>query len=301
MKHNKKPNLAGIQEFGVAKEEQVPQNKMVENDQQKFQDPENDHPHGSEPSNSVPFPELPEAPEISEPIDEQYGRGQRSRKPMGAYRAINEGLIAAIAEYIEPYPDETTNSQSNDDGLFSELPPDFALIGSFGAEPSSIDDALHGPDAKKWQAALDYEINQLEKLGTWVIEELPNGQMAIPCREVLKIKRGPNGEIQSYRVRIVAGGHKQVEGLNYNETFSAAAKMPMVRVVLGNAAIQNWELEHVDVKSAYLNAPLKEVIYMNPPRGVLKPGQEGKYCRLLKGLYGLKQAGRGWYQEMSFK
>jgi hypothetical protein len=87
--------------------------------------------------------------------------------------------------------------------------------------------------------------------------------------------------------------------VNYTETFSATAKMPTVRVVLGNAAEQDWEIEHIDIKSAYLNAPLKETIYMKPPQGVLKPGQEGKVCRLLKGLYGLKQAGRGWYQEMS--
>ena len=73
----------------------------------------------------------------------------------------------------------------------------------------------------------------------------------------------------------------------------------MVRTVLANAAEQDWEIEHVDIKSAYLNTPLKETIYMKPPRGVLKPGQEGKVLRLLKGLYGLKQAGQGWYQEMS--
>ena len=63
--------------------------------------------------------------------------------------------------------------------------------------------------------------------------------------------------------------------------------------------MQDWEIKHVDVKSAYLNAPLEETIYMKPPQGVLKPGQEGKVLRLLKGLYGLKQAGRGWYLEMS--
>ena len=56
---------------------------------------------------------------------------------------------------------------------------------------------------------------------------------------------------------------------------------------------------NIDVKSAYLNTPLKEIIFMKPPRGVLKLGQEGKVLRLLKGLYGLKQAGRGWYLEMS--
>ena len=75
--------------------------------------------------------------------------------------------------------------------------------------------------------------------------------------------------------------------------------MPTIQVVLANAATQDWEIEHVDVKSAYLNVTLKETIYMKLPQGVLKPGEEGKVCHLVKGLYGLKQAGRGWYQEMS--
>ena len=119
------------------------------------------------------------------------------------------------------------------------------------------------------------------------------------CSEVIKVKHGPDGKIKSYRVRIVAGGHRQVKGINYKETFLAAAKMPTVCTVLANAAHQDWEIEHIDVKSAYLNAPLKEEIYMKPPHGILKSGQEGKVLRLLKGLYGLKQAGRGWYLEMS--
>ena len=100
-------------------------------------------------------------------------------------------------------------------------------------------------------------------------------------------------------MRIVAGGHRQVKGVNYSKTFSSAAKMPTVWVVLANAATQYWEIEHVDIKSAYLNVTLKETIYMKPPQGVLKPGEEGKVCCLVKGLYGLNQAGHGWYQEMS--
>jgi len=67
-----------------------------------------------------------------------------------------------------------------------------------GTEPRSFDEALRGPNAKEWQAAFDYEISQLEKLGTWVIEDLPAGHTAIPCNEVLREKRGPTGEIESY-------------------------------------------------------------------------------------------------------
>ena len=81
--------------------------------------------------------------------------------------------------------------------------------------------------------------------------------------------------------------------------FAAAAKMPSVHVVLANGAQQDWEMHQVDVKSAYLNATLEDDIYVIPPEGVLKPGQEGKVCKLLKVIYGLKQAGREWQKTLT--
>ena len=80
----------------------------------------------------------------------------------------------------------------------AELPPNFTLIGALGTEPKSLDDALSRPHTKEWQTALDYEITQLEKLGTWVIEDLPKGHDAIPCSTMLKEKCGPDGKITSY-------------------------------------------------------------------------------------------------------
>ena len=60
----------------------------------------------------------------------------------------------------------------------------------------------------------------------WVAKDLPPGQLAIPCSEVVGVKCGPDSEVQSYQVRIVAGGHRQIEGVNYTETFLAATKIP---------------------------------------------------------------------------
>ena len=216
---------------------------------------------------------------------------------------MNSGLVAEIAQDELLDDNDPLAEIIEDSGGYltcsEEFLPDFAMVRYIWSDPQTLDEALRGLNAKEWQEALEYEIGQLQKLGTWVVESLPPSQTAIPCSEVLRVKRGPNREVQSYRVQIVVGGHRQVEGVNYTETFSAAAKMPMVCVILANAAHQDWEIDHVDVKSAYLNAQLEEVIYMKPPRGVLKPGEEGKVLRLLKGLYGLKQAGRGWYLEMS--
>ena len=153
---------------------------------------------------------------------------------------MNEGLIAAIALSVGNISDDKEFEEivEHHNDLY-DLPPDVAFAGHYATDPRTLDEALWGPNAKEWQKALDYEIHQLEKLGTWVVEDLPEGQTAIPCSEITRVKRGPDGNIQAYRVRIVAGGHRQVEGINYTETFSAAAKMPTVRVVLASAAHQD--------------------------------------------------------------
>jgi hypothetical protein len=175
----------------------------------------------------------------------------------------------------------------------------YVFVASMGNEPGSLDEALSGPHADEWQAAWDKEISRLDGAHTWELIEPPKGVPIIPCNEVFKEKTGPDGSIVEHRYRIVAGGHKQKKGVNYDETFSSAAKMPTVRVMLADAAQRDLEIHQIDIKSAYLNAPLEEVVYMHPPKRYLKLGQEGMVCQLLKCLYGLKQAGRGWYQEMS--
>ena len=75
--------------------------------------------------------------------------------------------------------------------------------------------------------------------------------------------------------------------------------MPSIQVVLGNTAQQDWEMHQVDVKSAYLNVPLNEEVYLFPPAGILKPGQENMVCKLKKALYGLKQAGQEWQKTLT--
>ena len=184
-----------------------------------------------------------------------------SKETTCAYKQMAKGsppLEANITDMYEDIPEDKEDWEV-------ELPPDFTLIGALGMESKSLDDALSGPHAKEWQTALEYEIGQLEKLRTCVIEDLPKGHTVIPCSTVLKEKHGPDGEIMSYQVWIVAGRHKQVEGVNYSETFASMAKMPMVQVILLNTVMQNLDIKHVDIKSVYLNAMLKVTNYMKLP------------------------------------
>ena len=100
-------------------------------------------------------------------------------------------LDTNIADLQNDIPEDEEDQEA-------ELPPDFALIGTLGTKLKSLDNALSGPHTKEWQTMLDYEIGQLEKLGTWVIEDLLKGHNAIPCSTVLKEKCGLDGEITSY-------------------------------------------------------------------------------------------------------
>ena len=164
-------------------------------------------------------------------------------------------------------------------------------------EPS-VKEAMRGPNAEHWQHAMDEEVATIEKNGTWEIVDPPHSANIIRSHFILKVKHNEKGEIACYKARLVTNGNTQQEGINFNETFATVTKLPSVRAVLANAASQGWEIHQIDIKNAYLNAELSETIYMRPPPGCLKPGQDGKVCRLIKCLYGTRQAGFEWYKTL---
>jgi hypothetical protein len=85
------------------------------------------------------------------------------------------------------------------------------------AEPM-LKEALSGPDGAEWQAAVNYEIGQLEKLSTWKIVDYPTHTNIIPCHFILATKRGPDGEKLKLRAHLVANRQCQKHGDNLNTT-----------------------------------------------------------------------------------
>ena len=92
----------------------------------------------------------------------------------------------------------------------------------------------------------------------------------------------------------------QVYGEDYLDTFSPVAKLSSFRTILAFATQYDWDIETFDFNGAYLNGDLNqdEEIYMQPPPGYESAG-EGMVMRLHKSLYGLKQAGRRWYDTLA--
>lgn len=138
---------------------------------------------------------------------------------------------------------------------------------------------------------MQHEIDVLEGNKTWELVPLPAGKKTIGSKWVHKIKYKANGEIDKYKARLVAKGYTQREGLDYHETFSPVAKMVTVRTIISVAASKNWFLYQMDVNNAFLQGDLYEEVYMNFPQGFHRQG-EYRVCKLLKSLYGLKQASR---------
>ncbi|KAJ9541338.1 hypothetical protein OSB04_027844 [Centaurea solstitialis] len=148
-----------------------------------------------------------------------------------------------------------------------------------------------------WQAAMQEELQDLDKAQTWDSIPLPPGKRPIGSKWVFKIKTKSDGSIDRYKARLVAKGFNQEYDIDYEETFAPVARVTSVRSLLAIAATKRWPLFQMDVKNAFLNDDLSEEVYMTPPPGVSH--SPGHVCRLRKALYGLKQAPRAWFEKFS--
>ncbi|KAI9185245.1 hypothetical protein LWI28_005591 [Acer negundo] len=163
-------------------------------------------------------------------------------------------------------------------------------------EPSSYSEAASQPH---WQEAMHSELQALQANNTWSLVPLPAGKTPIGCRWVFKTKHRSDGSVERYKARLVAKGFTQLEGIDYQDTFSPTAKIISVRCLLALAAASGWTIHQMDVHNAFLHGDLAEEIYMSPPPGLRRQGEDNLVYRLHKSLYGLKQASRQWFAKFS--
>ncbi|GJT77799.1 retrovirus-related pol polyprotein from transposon TNT 1-94 [Tanacetum coccineum] len=101
------------------------------------------------------------------------------------------------------------------------------------------------------------------------------------------------------KTRLVAKGYRQEEGIDFEESFAPVARLEAVRMFIAYAAHKNITIFQMDVKTAFLNGPLKEEVYVSQPEGFIDSEFPDHVYRLKKALYGLKQAPRAWYDKLS--
>ena len=106
-----------------------------------------------------------------------------------------------------------------------------------------------------------------------------------------------DGSIDKYKVRLVIKGYRQREDLDYFDTYSPVTRINSIRMIIAITTLRNLEIHQMDVKTTFLNGDLDEEIYMEQLEGFIAPGQEKKVCKLVKLLYGLKQAQKQWHEK----
>ena len=201
---------------------------------------------------------------------------------------------------VEPFANEFQHLIARDDSLCSwaEVPHNKGALYSFVnqymmySDPVTYSEALQGANAEQWKQAIATEVSNITDRG--VVIEVPkphNSRNVMGSRFVFKTKM-KHGVLDKFKARLVAKGYTQVKDLDYNETFAPVARMNTLRIFLKLSVDLGHVRVSIDFVAAFLNSNVSEELYMEAPDGWdIKPGH---VLKLVKSLYGIKQAGRNW-------
>ncbi|GJX92886.1 putative ribonuclease H-like domain-containing protein [Tanacetum coccineum] len=151
-------------------------------------------------------------------------------------------------------------------------------------EPRSVAQALEDPS---WVDAMQEEMQQFKFQNVWVLVDLPEGKYAIGTKWILKNKRDARGIVVRNKARLVAQGHRQEEGIDYDEVFAPVARIEAIRLFLAFASYLGFMVYQMDVKSAFLYGRIDEEVYVTQPKGFVDPQHPKKVYKVVKALYGL--------------
>jgi hypothetical protein len=159
-------------------------------------------------------------------------------------------------------------------------------------EPFRVEEALQDPD---WVLAMQEELNNFKRNEVWSLMPCPK-QNVVGTKWVFRNKQDEHGVVTRNKARLVAKGYAQVVGLDFGETFAPVARLESIQILLAYAAHHSFRLFQMDVKSTFLNGPIKEEVYVEQPPGFEDDRYPDHVYKLSKALYGLKQAPRAWYE-----
>jgi hypothetical protein len=139
------------------------------------------------------------------------------------------------------------------------------------------------------------EFNNFERNQVWELVERPKMNF-IGTKWVFRNKQDEFGIVIRNKARLLDQGYTQVEGLDFGETYEPVATLETIQFLLAFTAHHDFKLYQMDVKSAFLNGPLSEEVYVEQTLGFEDSKRSNHIYKLCKALYGLKQAPRAWYE-----
>jgi hypothetical protein len=146
-----------------------------------------------------------------------------------------------------------------------------------------------------WVVAMQEELNNFTQNEVWSLVERPK-QNVIRTKWVFRNKQDEHGVVTRNKAQLVAQGFTQVEGLDFGETYAPVARLESIIILIAYATNHDFKPYQMDVKIAFINGPLQELVYVEQLLDFEDPKKPNYVYLLHKALYGLKQASRAWYE-----
>ena len=122
-----------------------------------------------------------------------------------------------------------------------------------------------------WVKAMQEELEQFVRNDVWSLVSRPENTNVIRTKWIFKNKSDASGNITRNKVRLVAQGYTQIEGIDFDDTFAPIARIESIRLLLAVACLLEFKLFQMDVKSVLLNGILNEEVYVEQPKGFEDP------------------------------
>nr|GEX51187.1 putative retrotransposon Ty1-copia subclass protein [Tanacetum cinerariifolium] len=159
-------------------------------------------------------------------------------------------------------------------------------------KPPNYKVALSDIEFDKWLEAMNTKMIFMKDNQVWVLVDLPPNGQTIGSKWLFKKKTDMDGNVHTFKARLVEKGYTQTYGVDYRETFSLVADIRAIRILLAIAAFYDYEIWQIDVKTAFLNGQLSNDVYMVQPEGFMDSKHPNKECKLYHSIHRLKQASR---------
>nr|GEU35705.1 putative ribonuclease H-like domain-containing protein [Tanacetum cinerariifolium] len=150
-----------------------------------------------------------------------------------------------------------------------------------------------------FHTSMQEELLQFKMQKVWVLVDLPHKKRAIGTKWVFRNKKDERGIVVRNKAQLVAQGHTQDEGIDYEEVFAPVSRIEAIRLFLAYTFFMGFIVYQMEVKSAFLYGTIEEEIYVYQPSGFEDPDYLDKVYKVVKALYGLHQAPRAWYETLA--
>ena len=222
------------------------------------------------------------------------------------YQGLPSLLSSEIKDYIELMDDYSSSGHLQ--GIYmNEVHPMILATKSAASKEDNPTwwEAMKGPYADRYFEAATVEIETLESKDSWTVVDRTDSMNVLPSTWAFKLKRFPDGSIKKFKGRFCARGDKQIQGIDFFETYSPVVQWTTIRLMLILECVLGLVSKQGDVTCAFLHAilPDDECVYIEMPHGFKQFDKHGRprVLKLKRALYGLRQSPRAFWLHLTEK